>query len=378
MKLLMKLLMMKRIGRGRVQTAGLLAVLSFGQFQFDQAALGAQQEPVCDGSAAGLRVTISDDSGTIRIPGATVVLRWTETDAIRRPLRQDSGTDGNLSLCAPRGATEATLWAEFGDASSLESVVNLEPGVLTDVNLRLRLASAKTGRIVGQIQDAVTDDPVSAATVSLIGHESVVVTNRRGRFVLSGVPVGEHELSVRHIGYAPLVHRVPVNRGVTTDIEVGLVPDPIEMEPLVATAARPRRLEINGFYERKYWGELVAGGTYYTAADIERRNPSLISHMIADMPGVVLGDCGLRHDDCVLLNSRLSTGFSSEGCPLTIYLDGSRLMPRPERRIQGVSIDEYVRPGEVAGMELYGGASSIPAEFAGSTARCGVAVIWTR
>lgn len=372
----MKLIAMIRIGG--VRTVGLFAVLSFGQFQFDPPELAAQQEHPCHGSAAGLRVTISDDSGTIRIPGATVVLRWTETDAIRRPVRQDSEADGSVFLCAPRGATEATLWAEFGDASSVESVVYLEPGILTDVELRLRLASVKTGRIVGQIRDAVTDDPVSAAAVSVVGHESVVATNRRGRFVLSGVPIGDHELSIRHIGYASLVHRVPVNRGVTTDVEVGLVLDPIEMEPLVVTAARPRRLEINGFYERKYWGELVAGGTFFTATDIERRNPSLISHMIADMPGVFIGDCGIRHDECVLLSSRLSTGFSDEGCPLTIYLDGSRLMPRPERRIQGVSIDEYVRPIEVAGMELYGGASSIPAEFAGSTARCGVAVIWTR
>jgi len=375
----MKLVVRRSMGRRCAQTVGLLAVFSLGQFQFGRPGLAAQQEQrPCNSLAAALRVTISDDSGTIPIPGATVVLRWTDADAIRRPVRQDAGAGANLLLCAPKDATEATLWAEFGDASSLESVVNLEPGVLTEVELRLRLGSVKTGRIVGQIRDVMTDDPVSAAAVSVIGRENVVATNRRGRFVLSGVPVGEHELTVQHIGYGHLVHRVPVNRGVTTDIEVGLVPDPLEMEPLVATATRPRRLEIRGFYERKYWGELVAGGTFFTAADIERRNPSLISHMIADMPGVFIGDCGIRHDECLLLSSRLSTGFSDEGCPLTIYLDGSRLMPRPDRRIQGVSIDEYVRPVEVAGMELYGGASSVPGEFAGSTARCGVAVIWTR
>ena len=82
---------------------------------------------------------------------------------------------------------------------------------------------------------------MAAAAVSLAGRPETVQTNRRGRFIMSGVPVGVYELSVRHLGYAPLSHPISVSLGITTDVEVGLVPDPVEMEPLVATATRVRR-----------------------------------------------------------------------------------------------------------------------------------------
>ena len=80
--------------------------------------------------------------------------------------------------------------------------------------------------------------------------------------MLSGLPVGEHELSVRHLGYAPLVHRVAVARGVTTEATIGLSPDPVVLAPLVAVATRSRRLEVSGFYERRDWGELTGGGEF--------------------------------------------------------------------------------------------------------------------
>ena len=110
---------------------------------------------------------------------------------------------------------------------------------------------------------------------------------RQGGFILSDVPVGVYELSVRHLGYAPLRHMVNVARGATTDTQIGLVPAPLEMEPLVATAVRLRRLEIKGFYERKRWGALLGLGAFLTVSDIERRNPWLISAGPGSRCGVV-------------------------------------------------------------------------------------------
>ena len=335
----------------------------------------AQGDHDC-GTRASLQVVVVDDTGALTIPGATVVLRWTDSDAARRPVRQEVRADGRRSLCAPRDARQATLWAEFGDASSEEAVVAIQPGVSHDVELRLRLASERTGRIIGQVWDALTEDPVAVASVSVVGRAEEVQTNRRGRFILSGVPVGEHGLTVRHLGYAPLTHPVTVSRGVTTEVDVGMVPDPVEMEPLVATATRLRRLEVQGFYERKYWGELVSGGTFFTAVDIERRNPTIISHMIADAPGVFLGNCGMRHNNCQLLSSRISNGFSDDGCPLNVYIDGI-LLRDPNGRPSGRP-DYYVKPVEIAGVEVYRGAASLPGEFSGSDARCGVVAIWTK
>ncbi len=168
-------------------------------------------------------------------------------------------------------------------------------------------------------------------------------------------------------------------RGHTTEIEIGLVPEPVAMEPLVATVVRPRRLETKGFYERKYWGELVSGGVFFTAEDIERRLPGRITHMVADVPGIRLGGCGLRLNGCRLYNSRIPDASSSEGCLMNVYLDGSLVVRRG--RIGGGSapnINDFVIPVEIAGVEVYRGPSELPAEFAGSESRCGVVVIWTK
>ncbi len=328
--------------------------------------LGAQG-PDC-GERAVMRVVVVDESGAVPMLGAIVVLRWTDTDRGRRPVREEAGPDGSLSLCAPPDARQATVWAEFGDMSSEEAVITIEAGTLRQVELRLRSGPVSTGRLIGQVRDARTKRPVNAAAVSLVGRSEMGATNRQGGFVLSGVPVGVYELSVRHLGYAPLTHPVWVSRGITTEIEVGLVPDPVEMEPIVATTTRSRRLEVKGFYERKYWGELVGTGTFYTADDIDRRRPALISHMIADGPGIRL-ECGLRARSCNIVNTRLSAGFSSGGCPMSVYVDGMAV---------GSNVDEMVSPVEIAGVEIYRGAASAPGEFAGSDSRCGVVAVWTK
>lgn len=349
---------------------GMLATLALGVSVSGLAG----QDPDCDGRGM-LQVVVMDDSGAIPIPNATVIVQWTDADRARQPVRRDVGSAGDLLLCAPRDARQATIWAEFGDASSQEAVVGIAPETTSEVELRLLVASATTGRLIGEVLDARTERPVVAATVSVVGGTSTTATNRRGSFVLSGVPVGVHELAVRHLGYAPLSHVVSVSRGITTEVEIGLVPDPVEMEPIVATATRPRRLEVGGFYERKYWGELVGGGTYLTAADIERRGPVLISHMIADEPGIRLGNYRLRRSSCTLLNTRVASEFSG-GCPLSIYLDNNRVRGLGGR--DGQSIDDLVRPHEIAGVEIYRNAASLPGESAGSDSQCGIVAIWTK
>ena len=199
----------------------------------------AGQEPECAGRGV-LLVAVMDESGSIPIPSATVVLRWTDAERARMPLREVAGPGGELVVCAPRDARRATLWAEFGDASSEEVVVPVATGVTREVPLRLRLGEVRTGRLIGEVRDALTEDPVAAAAVSMLGGTKLAETNRRGRFILSGVPTGTHELTVRHLGYAPLSHEVDISRGITTEVEVGLVPEPVEMEPIVATATRSR------------------------------------------------------------------------------------------------------------------------------------------
>ncbi|WP_419949284.1 carboxypeptidase regulatory-like domain-containing protein [Candidatus Palauibacter sp.] len=330
-------------------------------------------DPDC-GERASITVTVLDSSGLIPFPTATVVLGWGA--AVERPIREPAGDEGRLLLCAPPAARQATLWAEFGDASSEEQILDLEARAAHEVELRLVFAEAPTGRLVGRVRDARSHRPVAAAAVSVTGRREEVQSDRRGQFVMSALPVGPYDVSIRNIGYAPLTHRVMITRGHTTEVDVRLSPDPVELEPLVATATRIRRLETQGFYERKYWGELTGGGRFFTVQDIERRNPLRITHMIADVPGVRVrcGGRGIR--SCRVYSGRITTGFTGRGCEMTVYVDGTPVI-QPGRRNPN-TIDEFVLPIEIGGVEIYPGAGSLAAEFSGSDARCGAIVIWTK
>lgn len=319
----------------------------------------AQEAEDC-GDRASLSVLVTDESGTMLPLGATVVLRW--LGAERMPVRDAAGPDGRFQLCIPEDARGATLWAEFDDGSSEQAMVAFAKGATTEVELRILTGPAGTGRIMGQVNDGVAEAPVVAASVSVLGSAQTAETNRRGRFVLSGLPVGEHELQVRHPGYAPLRHRVTVDRGLTTGMEIGLVTTPAEMEPLVATVTRPRRLEVTGFYERKLWGELLGIGTFLTADYIERWQPSGISHLVSDhIPGI-------RRRGVTLVNTAGHMG--SRGCPMAVYVNGTPL--------RGYGIGGAVRPNQVAGVEVYQGLEGLPSGFRDERNRCGAVVAWTK
>lgn len=62
--------------------------------------------------------------------------------------------------------------------------------------LRLLFGDLKTGRLIGRVSDARTGRPVAAAAISAGNLDEAVESNRRGHFVLAGLPVGEYELKL--------------------------------------------------------------------------------------------------------------------------------------------------------------------------------------
>ena len=204
--------------------------------------------------------------------------------------------------------------------------------------------------------------PVRNVGRSILGHMRPPARGTPTLLVclIAAVPVGTHALDVRRLGYAPLSHSVEVNTGLTTELEVGLVPEPVELEPLVVTTIRSRRLEIIGFYERKWWGEQLGLGTFFEADYIERWRPLHIEHLLATEASIGLS----RGGDGLLVNRR------GGGCPMRVFLDSND--------VTGNELRDLVRPFEVAGVEIYKGAASLPGEFAGSDSQCGAVVIWTK
>jgi hypothetical protein len=102
-------------------------------------------------------------------------------------------------------------------------------------------------------------------------------------------------------------------------------------------------------------------GTYITADQIARRNPSNLMELMRTVRGVRAECSG---SDCILKFQGQPTS-----CQPKYVLDN---LPSDAQIVQSLA------PDDVYGIELYRGASEIPAEYSGIDAACGVIVIWTK
>jgi hypothetical protein len=109
----------------------------------------------------------------------------------------------------------------------------------------------------------------------------------------------------------------------------------------------------------------MGAGYFVTRADIERRQPNLLSDYMRMVPGVRIvtldnGHTGLRF-------ARNPRG----NCPPQYFVDGIAT--------SNFDIDE-VLPGDVEGVELYAGSAGVPPQFNRffGTSICGTILIWTR
>lgn len=300
---------------------------------------------------AGLRIAVLDATGVVRVSGADVRIRW--ADAVRSPVRKRSGDDGGFTYCAPRDVTKATVWAESGDGSSEQASVELIAGETSDVELRL-LGEDNPGRLEGRIFDAVTKDPITTAAVTVAGRPTAAETDRWGRYILTGIPAGAQEFRVHRMGYEPFRHTITVEPGLTTQAAIGLVPEPVEMEPLIATTVRSRRLESKGFYERQYWGEMLGTGEFLTPEYLDRSRPIGLGQLILQSglrPPVPRGRTGLFR-----------------GC-LEVYRDNTR--------VSSAGVDRLVTPGEPVGVEIYRAPAALQVGLTRYNHMCDLVLIWT-
>src|SRR5689334_22422913 len=71
-----------------------------------------------------------------------------------------------------------------------------------------------TQTIRGKVVDQLLQQPIAGATVSVQGINRSVVSEDDGSFRFTGVPIGNHHVSVTHLSYKPaFAENVVVNSG---------------------------------------------------------------------------------------------------------------------------------------------------------------------
>jgi hypothetical protein len=84
------------------------------------------------------------------------------------------------------------------------------------VNAPIGFAAAEVGSLAGTISNASTGNLLEGARVEVSPLGLAALTDNTGRYTLSNVPAGEHEVVVSYIGLDPLRARVTVASGQRT------------------------------------------------------------------------------------------------------------------------------------------------------------------
>lgn len=100
--------------------------------------------------------------------------------------------------------------------------------------------SGTTGGIEGAVRDAATGEELPGAALSLPALRLGGVSDARGRFRITDVPVGRHDLHVTLLGYRPtIIPGVDVHPDQRTRLTIALEPAAIGLEEVVVTLERP-------------------------------------------------------------------------------------------------------------------------------------------
>ncbi len=97
-------------------------------------------------------------------------------------------------------------------------------------------ASAQaTGTITGTVVDAETLEPLVGARISVPALGIGILSLGAGRFVLTGVPVGTHELRARMLGHLTISQPVAVAEGETVFVELEMESTVLHLHEIVVT-----------------------------------------------------------------------------------------------------------------------------------------------
>jgi hypothetical protein len=211
--------------------------------------------------------------------------------------------------------------------------------------------------LIAHVFDERTNEALTTATVLIDGTPRPVTLSNQGRFALSGLSAGAHRIEVRSIGYSPFTLDVMLAAGQVVErrIPMSFTGDRL---PDIAVESRHSRLlpRFNDFERRRQAGL----GHYITRDEIQARGYLNMGDALRTVKGVRV--------DCGALDCRIRMARSSPSCGPSFWVDGQLAR----------SFGSTTPISDVQGIEVYRGASDAPGEFAGTTAGCGVIVIWTR
>ncbi|MFW6191924.1 MAG: hypothetical protein ACOC83_00445 [Gemmatimonadota bacterium] len=264
-----------------------------------------------------------------------------DQDAVRGPAPPSSPGTGPTSGAVGRPRPTALL------------LVALIVGSLASLRAQ-EAAPNPGGGLAGLVVAGPDELPLAGAEVRIVAGSASAVTDSAGRFFLVTPPAPRIFLVVTHDGLR--AGPVDVELPPEGPVRLRIAPDAVPLPTIdVAVERRPAADgRLAGFHRRLRRGH----GHFVTREQIDRGNPSRLSHMFRQLPGLTV----VRQEfGGTIVSDR-------PDCRLEFFVDGMRS--------SFLRIDA-LRPGDVAGIEVYHGTSRVPPRFVRHD-YCGAVVVWTR
>jgi hypothetical protein len=218
-----------------------------------------------------------------------------------------------------------------------------------------------TGSVAGEVlskDNAVVPD----AVIVIAGR--IARTDSAGRFVIRGVPLGEHELVARRIGFEPVTRRVQVTVGQPVQVRMVLNEVIHRLQAMQtigqAMAADGRLWMLDEFDRRRRRGV----GVFLSREDLKYFY-SIGSAVAGRTPGVrevrdQFGNWSFVFTRC---------GGAAAGGRVAVFIDGMRAY-------NGADALSFYRPSDVEAIEIYRSVAELPPEAVGDG--CAAIFIWLR
>ncbi len=214
--------------------------------------------------------------------------------------------------------------------------------------------------------------PLVDVEVVVIRTSQTTTTQAGGDFHFDSIVPGTYLVTMRLIGYSPVMIKLELRSGITTLITQSLVRAAPILDTVTTVATMPPATSRLRDFERRRANGV---GSFLTRDDIERRNPVALSVMLRSVPSLDIIDS-------------LGTPLPVSRRGVTVRRIGGSLRPAP--CVMRVMVDGMLQPGgqsidaipplEIAGVEVYAGPATMPRELVTSAegSYCGLVVIWTR
>lgn len=251
-------------------------------------------------------------------------------------------------------------------------LVFLAPGIAAPAAGQSPVPAEIRGRVMTPMEV-----PLSGAEIAVVGDSLSAISDSGGRFVLRGIPPGQHVIRIRRIGYLAQYLAATLAPGEKKDVVIALIPGAYRLPEVEVTArlAKPIEYAWTTKYDDFFRRKRVGLGYYIGRKDIDRKGGAGTPDLLIGVPGLWIRPSGF-FPAAVKATRCKKMSVWMDGWELHVDI-GRPMMGDPRTPAEQVgALLERVIPLQIEMIEVYTSPSRMQAEFLGNS-ECAIA-IWLR